>query len=225
MLKQNERISKIAHRLRKATNDDDLKLEGVIHLKMFDTVIECAKRIGGYDPIEETFGAPSLSSHIGVTLILKQDSSVKCDSPEERIKAVKRFRDLVISQWTTEISSLAFKDLREKKWNKPVILPLTSDIIKFRNYVTEVANKALLALRTNPSDKKQFKSLTDVALVVTILYNRRRIGDVQYTKLDTFLQNFTVVNQDECLNALSDSEKMLTKRYKRIITGGKGIEQ
>nr|CAI5843083.1 unnamed protein product [Callosobruchus analis] len=205
-------LARLLIELRKATNDNDLKLEGVIHPKMFDTVIECAKRIGGYDPNEKTFRAPSLRAHIGTTLkqvsdillhlILKQDSSVKCDSPEERIKAVKRFSDLVISQWTTEISSLAFKDLREKSGIN-------------LNYVTEVADKALLALRANSSDKKQFKSLTDAALVLTILYNRRRIGDVQYTKLDTFLQNFTVVNQDECLNAFSDSEKMLTKQYCR----------
>nr|CAI5860985.1 unnamed protein product [Callosobruchus analis] len=101
-------LARLLIELRKATNDDDLKLEGVIHPKMFDKVIECAKRIGGHDPNEKTFRAPSLSAHIGTTLkqvsdillhlILNHDSSVKCDSPEERTNAIKRFRDLVIWQ-------------------------------------------------------------------------------------------------------------------------------
>jgi hypothetical protein len=92
---------------------------------------------------------------------------------------VKRFRELIMSQWTTEISSMAFKDLNEKKCNKPVILPLTKDILKLKDYVSQVANKAHINNETN--DKKQFKFLVEATLVLTILYNRKRIGDVQYT--------------------------------------------
>ncbi|XP_060520468.1 uncharacterized protein LOC132698436 [Cylas formicarius] len=196
---------------------------------LFDLVVESAKRIGGYDPASKTYRAPSLSAHIGTTLkqagellILKKDPSIKSTDPEMKIKEVKRFRDLIASQWTTEISSLAFKTMCETKWNKPAILPLTKDILKFKDFVIQCGNKAAANLKNDPNNKKEYRILTDVCLILTILYNRKRIGDVQYTNLDTYLRNFSSINQDECLNALTESEKILTKNYKRVVTGGKG---
>ncbi|KAK9709409.1 hypothetical protein QE152_g26657 [Popillia japonica] len=42
------------------------------------------------------------------------------------------------------------------------------------------------------------------------------------TNLRTYEQNFTSLNQEECMDALSNSEKILTRHYKRVVTGGKG---
>lgn len=57
---------------------------------------------------------------------------------------------------------------------------------------------------------------------MTIVLNRKRIGDVQYIKLDEYTKNATSVSQEECLNILTDSEKELSKHFKRIISIGKG---
>jgi hypothetical protein len=225
-------LARLLIEFRQTTNNQESQLIDILDPSKFDICIECAKRIGGYNAEEKTYKAPSLSAHIGtslkqvcevlIRLLLKKDPSIKCEDSEKKLKEVKRFRELIMSQWTTEISSMAFKDLNEKKWNKPVILPLTKDILKLKDYVSEVANKAIAHLNTEPNDKKQFKFLVEATLVLTILYNRKRIGDVQYTLLQTYLQNFSSINQEECMNALTESEKVLTKHYKRVVTGGKG---
>ncbi|KAF5271122.1 hypothetical protein FQR65_LT17728 [Abscondita terminalis] len=225
-------LARLLIEFRIVKNDKSIRLCDLLDPTLFDLVIECAKKIGGYDATTKTYRAPSLSSHIGtslkqisdllIRLLLKKDISINILETEAKIKQVKQFRELVNTQWTTEISSLAFKNLNETKSNKPIILPLTKDIMKFKTYVTDVANKAIAILNNNNNDSKEYRNLVDATLTLTILYNRRRIGDVQYTKLETYLKNFSTINQDECLNTLTDAEKLLTKHYKRIVTGGKG---
>lgn len=86
-----------------------------------------------------------------------------------------------------------------------------------------VARTSVNVLQNDKTNKKEYKNLVEALLVLTILFNRRRIGDVQYTKLKTYTNpQFSLTNLEECKNALSESEKILTKYYKRIVTGGKG---
>lgn len=120
---------------------------------------------------------------------------------------------------------MALKMLDERKWQQPTMLPLTKDILKFKNYVMQVANQSADLLQENPNSKQDYKRLVEATLALTILYNRIRIGDGEYTKLQIYLNNFTSLNQQKFLASLSESEKELTKYYKRIVTGGKGGRQ
>jgi len=45
---------------------------------------------------------------------------------------------MIEKQWSYEISTNATKDIYQKKWNKLAILPLTSDIKLFRDYIVKV---------------------------------------------------------------------------------------
>lgn len=88
---------------------------GAVDPVTFDTVIKCAKQIGGYYSASNTYRASSLSAHIVTSLkqvsdlLLKLDASIKCTDEEKKLKEVKLFRDLISSQWTKEINSLALK--------------------------------------------------------------------------------------------------------------------
>lgn len=212
-------------------NNENFELIDALDPVMFDKVIECAKRVGGYDSTLKTYRAPSVSAHLGTSLkhaseilmylIQKKSIQIRGDS-EAKFQSVKMFHELVISHWTTEISSLAFKDLNEKKWNKPLILPLTQNVLKFRDYVTGIANEALDKIQKNKYNVADYKSFVNATLALTILYNRRRIGDVQYTQFNTYIRNVNATNQEELMDSLSPSERMLTKNYKKVVTGGKG---
>ncbi|KAF2891051.1 hypothetical protein ILUMI_15122, partial [Ignelater luminosus] len=199
---------------------------------LFDDVVMSAKAISGYDGEKKTYQAPSLALHLGTTLqqvceltthlLLKTSPEFKCDNLEERLKQVKRFRFLVQSQWSNKVSSLALKNLVERKWNKPVILPLTKDVIKFRSDILECANRSVALLKKENTDAKAFKKLVDASLAFTILFNRRRIGDVQYVENESYLRDFSASNQTEFLELLTESERTLTSSYKRVVAGGKG---
>lgn len=48
---------------------------------------------------------------------------------EKKLTTLERFKNLIYTQWATEIGSLALKDLNEKSAIEPKLLPITEDII------------------------------------------------------------------------------------------------
>lgn len=215
---------------RKKTGNSDCSLSDMLKPELFEQVVNCAKNIGGYSEEKKTFRAPSLSAHIGtsmkqlceicIKLLLQKSRLIRCENFEQKIVEVTRFKKLVESHWTIEISSIAFKDLNEKKWQKKTILPLTQDILKFKEFSLDLAAKSKLVVEQNPHDTKAFKTLTQCTLAITILFNRRRIGDVQYLKIEEYINDVSSTNIDEF--QLSELEKVLTIKYKRVVAGGKG---
>lgn len=198
----------------------------------FEKVVSASRIISGYDEATHSFRAPSLALHMKTillavcsaakTLLLKKDAVLVITDYEAALKNIKRFRDLVDANWKFEMGSLALKDLNEKHSTNPQKLPVTQDIILFKNYTQKVAETCMKELKENPEDTQSFKNLTEAALALTTVLNRKRIGDVQYTKLESYNRNLTSNNQEECLNAITESEKELSKHFKRIVTVGKG---
>lgn len=225
-------LARLLIELRKIENNEKLSMIDVLAPGMFDKVVAATKIVAGYDTEANTYTSPSLPPHLGTALkqvcelvlatLLRNPSSINCHTPEIKSKEVEDFHKLVQTLWNSEVSSLAFKDLNEKKWNKPIILPLTKDILRFKEYVISVANTAVSFLKNNLNDIKHYKDLVNATLSLTILFNRRRIGDVQFTLLTSYSKNFATSNQEELLNCLTPSEKVLTTHYKRVVTGGKG---
>lgn len=203
-----------------------------LHYKNYDKVVHAAQIICGYDSTSMTFKAPSLAMHLRTillsaclaakTLLLKQVPVLPVTDYTEALKTVKHFRLLVEERWKYDMGSLAHKDLNEKQGKKIQNLPITSDIMKFRQYAVNIAEKSMTMLKKDPKDSLYFKKLAEAALVLTILLNRKRVGDVQYIKVNEYTQSEFGRNQEECLNVLSESEKMLSVHFKRIITIGKG---
>lgn len=101
---------------------------------------------------------------------------------EEKLNAVKHFRVLVNERWKFDMESLAFQDLNEKHGS--LTLPITSDVIKFREYAVRIAEDSITSLNKNSMELSSFKKLTKSSLVLTILLNRKRVGGVQYIKIN-----------------------------------------
>ena len=120
------------------------------------------------------------------------------------------------------MASLAAKDLQEKRWNKPLLLPLVFDIKLFRDKTFAMANEAADTLNNQPMDVKSYKILVECILALTILFNRRRIGDVQYLKICDY-KSEQHSNYTDFENAISETEKILAQKYRRILNSGKGF--
>ncbi|XP_026686802.1 uncharacterized protein LOC113471670 [Diaphorina citri] len=103
------------------------------------------------------------------------------------------------------------------------MLPLTEHVMMFQDYLVKLGDENQKLLKENLHDEKAFKTLTNVALASTIVFNRRRIGDVQYLPMETY--KGTSRDQStlrEMIEKMSESEKVLTQTNKHVVAGGKG---
>lgn len=217
----------------------------VMKPEFFDNLVAATKVIAGFNPDTKTFKASSLALHMGTSLkqlcdiihrhIIKKSKLFNFKNLDLELKNIKHLQKLIEDHWATEIASLALKDLSEKHWEKPQILPVTNDIIKFNTYVKkeiEISSDVLSQIvKSDKSDTEydkkalisNYKRLAKSIMALVLILNRKRIGEIQYLKTSTYLKEFCDPNtQEEILESLSTSEKLLCKNFKRVVSGGKG---
>ncbi|KAG5881868.1 hypothetical protein JTB14_008683 [Gonioctena quinquepunctata] len=231
-----------------ASRNDIVPVKTLIEVmkpEFFDNLVAAAKVIAGFNPDTKTFKASSLALHMGTSLkqlctiihrhILKKSKLFDFKDIDFELRNIKHLQKLIEDHWATEISSLALKDMTEKHWEKPQIIPITNDIIKFNNYVKKEVEESydiLFEIIENDGryieyDKQtlifNYKRLSKGIMALVLILNRKRIGEVQYLKTLTYLKDFSDSNnQEELLQSLSTSEKLLCKNFKRVVSGGKG---
>lgn len=159
---------------------------------------------------------------IATKMVIKQSPMFLCPNPEETLKDIKRLKQLIENHWNSEMSSLALKCLNEKRYETVKLLPLTEDVVKFQKFLLREANKACKSLKENCQLKKNYRRLSECILSLTLLLNRKRIGEIQYLKLKNYLQQNEENQQQEFFDSLSEAEKSLSKKFKRVVTDGKG---
>ncbi|KAL3277818.1 hypothetical protein HHI36_013160 [Cryptolaemus montrouzieri] len=69
-----------------------------------------------------------------------------------------------------------------------------------------------------------YRTLTECVLAFTVMFNRKRIGDVQYLKIETYTKNENTSIQEAFGKSLTLVEKINSKKFKRVVTGGKGFK-
>lgn len=120
---------------------------------------------------------------------------------------------------------MALKDLTEKSATKPKLLPVTEDIIKLKKFAEKAAEEAYAKLKLSRAIDT-YKTLAETTLVLTILHNRKRVGDIQYLDLKSYkehnkAQEISHYHQTELISSLTANKKLLTKHYKKIVSIGK----
>lgn len=202
---------------------------------MFKHLISATKQISGYDESTKSFRSSSLALHMGTNLKIMCDVSFKAvlenrkvhnmkwNDRQEKKTEIKDLKKLINGHWCSELSSLALKNLKENQWKKPTELPLSSDIKLLHDYIDSLSRDSYRNLTSSNNIKpNDYKQLTECVLAKTVLFNRKRIGDVQYLKIDTYNKDRTTSNQESFTESLTSIEKILCKKLKRVVTGGKG---
>ncbi|XP_025830428.1 uncharacterized protein LOC112904510 [Agrilus planipennis] len=219
---------------RKLMNDPKIDMQHLLRPVHFDTIVTAARKLSGFDPLKKGFAAPSLAMHFGGNLkllcdelyylIMKDTTGFRSKTNSDKavtLKAVKNMKQLIVSRWNTEMASLANKDLHEKCWNKPLLIPLVSDIKLFREKAFEIARNAVVAFVKEIDTESDYKTLVECVLSLLIIFNRRRIGDVQYMKISDY-KNEKKSKFNDFEDALSATEKILATQYRRVLNSGKG---
>lgn len=227
-------LARLLMTYRNNNNCSNISFKDLLHPENFDGVVSATRKLAGFDPLSKTYKSPSIAIHMGtalkvisdelIHLILKRSPGFMTDSPEKSLewrRNIKNFKKLVEARWNKEISSVANKDLNEKRWQKPLLVPLISDVKIFREKTFAYAEECEKQLLENSDTDDTYKLLVYCTLSLLILFNRRRIGDVQYLKISDYLSD-RKTNFQDFESTLSEGEKILSKRYKRVLNGGKG---
>ncbi|KAJ8946138.1 hypothetical protein NQ314_008960, partial [Rhamnusium bicolor] len=130
-------LSRLLISFRKIIYNENVSFKDILHPKHFDMVITAARHIVGYDSFKRKFKSPSLAMHLGTSLKFTCDELTHLIVQESEglnvsrllnvnwLENVKNFKKLVESRWNIELGPLANKDLQEKRWKKPLLLPLS----------------------------------------------------------------------------------------------------
>ncbi|KAF0709040.1 Reverse transcriptase domain-containing protein, partial [Aphis craccivora] len=136
---------------------------------------------------------------------------------QENVKAVQNMKYLIETQWSHKISSNALKEITQNKWDKPAILPFTSDIKLFRNHLLKIENESYNKLKVNPENLHAYRNLQDSILALLNLHNHRRSGEIQRIHLDTYTNFISEISPKEIVQALSPMETELIKNFKQYL--------
>ncbi|KAG5884923.1 hypothetical protein JTB14_001881 [Gonioctena quinquepunctata] len=215
------------HLLRSHSHEPEV--EKIVILKPND--LTPTKIVAGYDARTEDYTSATFAMNIAtslkeccslaIRLTLKRRSYNSTIDIAEMEANFKTFQQLLSDSWKFEISTVAASCLNTRKWNKITIVPLASDIKLFRCYLIEKANSALEELKTNPKSEKAYKLLLEVSYCRSMLLNRKRGGELQRLPLHLYQNVPEHQSYEEFNDAISQTEKILMKKFKRVVTRGK----
>eukprot|EP00111_Clytia_hemisphaerica_P016004 TCONS_00047337-protein len=194
--------------------DQVSSLQDVLMPKNFNFVIEAVTELAGWNEDEGCMETPSIGIKLGHSL--KRCSLIlKARGIRENIHSLKKqadeFCELVKLSWNDEISRLARTELYRRKWNKPKLLPLTSDLQILGNHLKETITTSLNALANDNNDTASYRDLETSLLANIILFNRRRSGEpakMEVANFKTLTEKENPMN-DEVKESLTEFERKL----------------
>lgn len=201
--------------------------------KFYDHLVTATKIIAKYDPEKRIFESPTFAMNIStslkqccdiaITYALKKKDIYANVATAEAESDLKTLIQILEANWRYDISTEASNHLNMQKWNKITIVPLASDLKLLKEHLCEKAESAALNLQSNTSDCNSYNILMETIFCRVILLNRKRPGELQRLLLDTY-KNSEIGNNknyEEFSDAVSPTEKILMKKFKRIVIRGK----
>lgn len=138
------------------------------------------------------------------------------------IKRLRSFEDLWNNNGTDDVSRAALETINRKHLEKPQAFPVAKDVQKFVKFLKSKAKKGLQILEDDEKNISGYRMLMEATLLLLILFNRRRSGEVERLLLQTYQHPIETNTHDDILECLSKTEKKLFKELTLIKTPGKG---
>ena len=209
----------------KKTTNDKSKLADFISPMQFDCILEATKVLCSHTIIAENdhlskFDRPSLAVKIGNQL--KQCASIlrgiALRKKETALKEdAEAFIDVMDSEWGSNISSAALRNLNDTTFNKAPILPGTADLLKIWENLVDEIPKTTKELSELPSLEK-WRILAELSASRSILFNKCRGNEGTMLEINQFQERpkWSEKGFDEMTKSL-ELELELCKRYVRHI--------
>ncbi|XP_022608499.1 uncharacterized protein LOC111227338 isoform X1 [Seriola dumerili] len=214
-----QNLRQIARLVLEAQKITPLKnLQDFFYPSSFRHVVSAVKVLAGYDPENKTYNIPSLALKLGYHLqkacSIVESNAVKCGDAS-LAESARNFLSVYQKKWNELISSGALTTLRETKLTTEKTVPFAQDV-KRLNFHMETAH--LLAerkLRDAPS-AESYAVLAKVILARTIIFNRRKPGEISTIQLTTFMSRKKSNVLDDMDVSVSDLERTMCGLFTRV---------
>lgn len=198
------------------------RMEDFINPANYLKMVKAVKSTCGYESRTNTFAIPSLATKlrnalVKVSKILKAHGLIS--NNQELVKHASEFQELHNQKWNALVSATALRKNVEAKWNAPALMPFTEDVQRMHQFLCEKLKEWSITLSESPT--KAWIALAKVCLTHTILFNRRREGEVASMPRSAFLSRDTSDHHQDLDWALSEVEKKLCRHFSTIVTRGK----
>ena len=183
-------------------------LDYFIRAPKFDNVLLATQKL------QKMSDSPKLACNIGHYIStcadLKKGQAIRAND-DVRKKDAKNFLDLFAAEWTNKISAVANRRMALKQLNKPILTPITEDLVTLSQWLSqEIKNIVDVQQPTSA----QCKRLASLLLVKIVIFNKRRISEVQELLVEDYTNRSKVQDvREETLNSLGTSERTLAKRF------------
>ncbi|XP_028985935.1 uncharacterized protein LOC114843500 [Betta splendens] len=198
-------------------------IEDAIRPANFHRVIEGVKKLSGFDEETHSYQTPSLALKLGHILnriaeIIHWRARMATD--ENLIKSTETFKRLYRSKWSELLSHSTPNTLSDAKYNKPSTLPFTKDVQKLHQYLEKQSESAFCNLKEKAT-QQNYANLAKVTLAQTVVFNRRRAGEVSKMHLKCFFERDQTNLHEDVAMGLSKVEQRLCKYFTRLEIKGK----
>ncbi|KAG5874175.1 hypothetical protein JTB14_011795 [Gonioctena quinquepunctata] len=206
------------------------------------------ENISGYNERNRTFDSPSLALQMGTIIkdAVNTAYSVEIQITEpfsERLEQLKNLIIFIETDWAHEITSEAGQNLTINKLNKPSLIPLAKNIdinsyaillhieiiedhklysFSFEKYLRGIIIRRTSNLREDSKDLKAHRELLEVTFCSLLIFNKRRVGELQrITLVDFSKYTDTPKTATDFENMLTESGKILYHSLKRVVVRGR----
>ncbi|XP_050516234.1 uncharacterized protein LOC126891100 [Diabrotica virgifera virgifera] len=216
----------------KKINPEIKSLFDALQPKYFDNIVQATQIASGYKSSNDSFDAPSYAMNIvnsfkqccdiAINFGIKKKANYESITAAEAEAQLRTMLHLFTTNWRYEISSQAANNLNLKRWNKITIVPLANDLKIMKDFLIDLSKKAAAELQVNTNKVSAYNTLLETSYCQVLLLNRRRPGELQRMKLDTYLSCTNDKSTYEEFSLItSPSEQILLKTFKRVVIRGK----
>ena len=216
-------LGRLLLQLRNQTGKPNASLESFIKPRCLKMIVSAVHEISGYDAQTQSYKTPSLALKVGHSLkkcaVIMKGLALEAGDRDQGQEA-DDFKELCESCWEVHVASHALRTLSNAKRNNPVVLPTHSDVVLMSNYLHDVGNQQVQQLRDDQANcRDAWNLLSEVTLCQTIMFNRRRQGEVSKMKVADFHKKHMVKPDGMCI--LSKLEQSLCKMFEVVEIVGK----
>lgn len=220
-----QRMRTLARLLLKVQENEDSNstvqfLMDCIAPSMFDIVIKATKSLCGYSQCTTEagtfFSKPGLALNVGYDLrkaaLLLRGQAIRLQD-KDLLESVNGFTQLYELEWKIFISSAAGRSLDENKFQSPGALPITSDLIKIRDFCSTEIPATIARLEAQPC-LQDWRFLAELTASRLIIFNKRRGNEGTKITIEEFEKRpeWKKIQVEDVAKSLQPLEKELCKR-------------